>query len=94
MFTIGTHNVTDVHKVRITEGLDEGSGNITLCFHAKPYFDSKEDDEVTNEYTFFCKDLEKGYNSLLAALQKGMRAYDAEESERYRKIEARKKNDG
>ena len=92
MFTIGTHNVTDIHKVRITKGLSEGEGFLTLCFHASPDYWSEE--QVENEYTFFFKDLEKGYNSLLAALQKGMRAYDAEESERYRKIEARKKNDG
>ena len=94
MFTIGTHNVTDIHKVRITKGLGEGEGYLTLCFHAKPFYDSEKGDETTNEYTFFFKDIEEGYDSLLAALQKGMRAYDAEESARYREIEARKKNDG
>ena len=42
MFTIGTHNVTDVHNVRITKGLSEGEGYLTLCFHATNGFVDKE----------------------------------------------------
>jgi hypothetical protein len=92
MFSIGCHNVTDVHTVRITKGLGDEEGYLTLCFHSLPFYDGEE--ETSNEYTFYMKNLEEGYESLLAALQKGMRAFDAEESVRYREIEARKKNDG
>ena len=93
MFTIGTHNVTDIHKVRITKGLSEGEGYLTLCFHAETYHGSGE--QVENEYTLFFKDIEKGYDSLLAALQKGMRAYDAEDSKRFQeKLAKEQSNDG
>ena len=93
MFTIGCHNITDVHNVRIHHGLGEGEGHLTICFHAETYHGSGE--EVSNEYTFFFKDIEKGYDSLLAALQKGMRAYDAEDSKRFQeKLAKEQSNDG
>ena len=78
MFTIGTHNVTDIHKVRITKGLTEGEGFLTLCFHAKLDYWSEE--QVENEYTFFFKDLEKGYSSLMASLEEAMWNYTKEQS--------------
>ena len=78
MFTIGTHNVTDIHKVRITKGLSEGEGFLTLCFHANPDYWSEE--QVENEYTFFFKDLEKGYSSLMASLEEAMWNYTKEQS--------------
>ena len=74
MFTIGTHNVTDVHKVRITKGLGLHEGYLTLCFHATNYHTVEE--EVSNEYTFFFKDLNKGYSTLIASLEKGMDKYN------------------
>ena len=78
MFTIGTHNVTDVHNVRITKGLSEGEGYLTLCFHATNGFVDKE--TVSNEYTFYFKDLEKGYSSLMACLEAAMWDYTKEQS--------------
>ena len=93
MFNIGCHNVTDVHTVRIQHGLSEGEGYLTLCFHATNFHTDEE--EVSNEYTLFFKDIEKGYDSLLAALQKGMRAYDAEDSKRFQeKLAKEQSNDG
>ena len=80
MFTIGTHNVTDIHKVRITKGLDEGEGYLTLCFHAKPFYDSEEGDSVSNEYTFFFKNLEVGFSSLMKSLEDAMWDYTKEQS--------------
>ena len=74
MFTIGTHNVMDVHNVRISEGLTEGEGYITLEIHCETYHGSGE--EVSNEYTFFFKDLNKGYSTLIASLEKGMDKYN------------------
>ena len=73
MFTIGTHNVMDVHNVRISEGLTEGEGYITLEIHCETYHGSGE--EVMSEYTFFFKDLDKGYGTLMAELRKGMAKY-------------------
>ena len=73
MFTIGTFNVTDIHTVRINPGLSEGEGNLTLEFHAETYHGSGE--EVMSEYTFFFKDLHKGYGTLMAELRKGMSEY-------------------
>jgi hypothetical protein len=78
MFTIGCHNVTDIHKVRITKGLTEGEGFLTLCFHASPDYWSEE--QVENEYTFFFKDLEKGYRSLMESLEDAMYNYTKEQS--------------
>ena len=76
MFSIGCHNVTDVHKVRITKGLGLHEGYLTLCFHATNYHTDEE--EVSNEYTFFLKDLEKGYSSLMSSLEDGMSEYNKE----------------
>ena len=73
MFTIGTHNVTDIHKVRIIKGLDEGEGYLTLCFHSLPFYDGAE--ETSNEYTFYMKDLEKGFSSLMKSLDDAMWEY-------------------
>ena len=81
MFTIGTHNVTDIHKVRIHKGLSEGEGFLTLCFHATSYWDSgPKDPQVSNEYTFYFKDLEKGYSSLMASLEAAMWDYTKEQT--------------
>ena len=78
MFNIGCHNVTDVHTVRISKGLTPGEGYLTLCFHATNYHTVEE--EVSNEYTFFFKDLEKGYSSLMASLEEAMWDYTKEQS--------------
>ena len=79
MFTIGTHNVTDIHKVRITKGLGLHEGYLTLCFHATNYHTVEE--EVSNEYTFFFKDLEKGFTSLMESLDDAMWKYTKEQRE-------------
>ena len=77
MFTIGTHNVTDVHKVRIQKGLNEGEGYLSLEFHAETYYNSGN--YIANEYTFFFKDLEKGYSSLMKSLEDAMWDYTKEQ---------------
>ena len=78
MFTIGTHNVTDVHTVRISKGLTPGEGYLTLCFHATNFHTDAE--ETSNEYTFYFKDLEKGYRSLMESLEDAMYNYIKEQS--------------
>ena len=78
MFNIGCHNVTDIHKVTIQKGLSEGEGYLTLEVHAETYHGSGE--QVSNEYTFFFKDLEKGYSSLMASLETAMWNYTKEQS--------------
>ena len=78
MFSIGCHNVTDIHTVRITKGLGDEEGYLTLCFHSLPFYDGEE--ETSNEYTFYMKDLEKGYSSLMASLEAAMWDYTKEQS--------------
>ena len=81
MFTVGCHNVTDVHKIRITKGVVEGEGFLTLCFHATNYWESGPKDPIaSNEYTFYFKDLEKGYSSLMKSLEDAMWDYTKEQS--------------
>ncbi len=83
MFTIGCHNVTDVHNVRIQKGLGPDEGYLTLNFHAEAFWSSSDDAKVTsNEYTFFFQDLQKGYSSLMESLEKGMAQYHEEELEK------------
>ena len=74
MFNIGCHNDTDIHKVTIQKGLSEGEGYLTLCFNAETYHASGN--QIANEYTFFFKDLNKGYSTLIASLEKGMDKYN------------------
>ena len=78
MFSIGTHNVTDIYNVRITKGLSEGEGYLTLCFHATNGF--VDENRVCNEYTFYFKNLEVGYSSLMASLEAAMWDYTKEQS--------------
>ena len=83
MFTIGCHNVTDVHNVRIQKGIGEGEGYLTLNFYAtSSWTSSGVAKETSNEYTFFFKDLQKGYSSLMESLKKGMDQYHEEQLEK------------
>ena len=67
MFSISTHNVTEVLNARINQQDGTREGWVVISFNAQNYTwsSSPEDQEdVGGEYTLFFKDLEKGLSQL------------------------------
>ena len=91
MFSISTHNVTEVLNARINQQDGTREGWVVISFNAQNYTwsSSPEDQEdVGGEYTLFFKDLEKGLSQLREVLDKGERQLRKDQAEAIKKAEA------
>ena len=90
MFTMSTHNVTEIVNARIQNSdADRREGWIVINFNAQNYSWSDEPQEdVGGEYTLFFKDLELGLSQLRDALDKGERQLRKAHAEAIKKTEA------
>ena len=89
MINFSIHNVTQVTKIRVHSSDHDVSGWVVLDMGAQNYSWGDEDQEtVSNEVTFFFKDLELGLAQLRTKLEVGVSAFRKEAAE-----EAKKKED-
>lgn len=81
MINFSIHNVTEVTKTRIqTSDYDKG-GWIVLTIAAQNYsWGTEENETVSNEVTFFFKDLELGLAQLRTEIDKGIASFRIDEA--------------
>ena len=90
MFSISTHNVTEVTNARINQQDGTREGWVVISFTAQNYQWSRDEDmeDMGAEYTLFFKDLEKGLSQLREVLDKGERQLRKDQAEAIKKAEA------
>ena len=73
MINFSIHNVTEVQKARVENSDYDSSGWVVLTLGAQNYsWDTEEAETISNEVTFFFKDLELGLAQLRTLLDKGI----------------------
>jgi hypothetical protein len=81
MINFSIHNVTQVTKTRINTSDYDKSGWIVLTLGAQSYsWGDEKQETVSNEVTFFFKDLELGLAQLRTEIDKGIASFRIDEA--------------
>tara|TARA_R110000782_G_scaffold107368_1_gene195821 strand:+ start:336 stop:647 length:312 start_codon:yes stop_codon:yes gene_type:complete len=81
MINFSIHNVTEVQKTRVNKSDYDEGGWIVLTMGAQNFsWNTEEQETISNEVTFFFKDLELGLAQLRTVIDKGIASFRIEEA--------------
>ena len=81
MINFSIHNVTEITKTRVETSDYDKSGWIVLTLGAQNYsWGTEENATISNEITFFLKDLELGLAQLRTEVDKGIASFRIDEA--------------